>query len=36
MKNQFYGILKSECQFVKLLHKSDKGECILYRHKKTE
>lgn len=34
MKNQFYEILKSEYQFVKLIHKSDKGECILYRHKK--
>lgn len=34
MKNHFYEILKSDYQFVKLLHKSDKGECILYRHKK--
>lgn len=34
MKNHFYEILKSEYQFVKLIHKSDKSECILYRHKK--
>lgn len=34
MKNQFSEILKSEYQFVKLLHQSDKGECVLYRHKK--
>ena len=34
MQNQFWDILKSEYQFVKLLHKNEKGECVLYRHKK--
>ncbi len=34
MQNQFFEILKNEYQFVKLLHKSERGECILYRHKK--
>ncbi|MBO5164680.1 MAG: serine/threonine protein kinase [Ruminococcus sp.] len=34
MKNHFNEILKSEFQFVKLIHKSDKAECVLYRHKK--
>lgn len=28
--------LKSEYQFIKLLHKSDKGECILYRHRRLD
>lgn len=33
MENEFYNTLKKEYLFVKLLHKSDKGKCILYRHR---
>ena len=33
MQKWLYETLKSEYRFVKLLHRSEKGECILYRHK---
>lgn len=36
MEKWFNDTLKSEYQFIKLLHKSDKGECILYRHRRLD
>ncbi|MDE6501311.1 MAG: serine/threonine protein kinase [Ruminococcus sp.] len=36
MENEFYNILKKDYRLVKLLHKSDKGKCVLYRHRQLE
>lgn len=36
MENEFYNILKKDYRFIKILHKSEKGKCILYRHKQLE